>query len=417
MFVELETLASNLVASGLLRIDADDRQNFVRLSLPYDDIEMAFSRRELLDEARLEHTHQRILQALVERHGDGDWKYRIIEEISRLRDTLEKRLPVSPEDELKLARILVQSAHPVLIHLLLEEKVEVFVSYSNNIGDMLDVFAWQQVGGNNGMQSTDGRQSAVFISCCGDPLSPIENEGEIGNGFPALARMMVIAGQELGHYADLIRDEHGRKVDRHSANIACTHAKGPVALARQQDMAAVAGIQAQLEAMKLPALVEQERQLQFFATHRARSLTYWRRRALHVLRLRFFWQRCQRAGLGALTELAHTPWAATRLAMMLEDMAFNLAPEAPSYEREEPGEAEAIACAEALARVPQQVVKWGHDITHLMWPELYPIYYGAVIPDCIRAYEQRSGMQYKPEFTPPKWSVMRKIKKIVNALS
>ncbi len=41
---------------------------------------------------------------------------------------------------------------------------------------------------------------------------------------------------------------------------------------------------------------------------------------------------------------------------------------------------EAIACVEALARVPQQVMKWGYLTTKSTMHDLYKIYYGEVIP-------------------------------------
>jgi hypothetical protein len=37
---------------------------------------------------------------------------------------------------------------------------------------------------------------------------------EYGDGFPAIARMQIIAAQEIGHYADIMRDDYGRQIDR-----------------------------------------------------------------------------------------------------------------------------------------------------------------------------------------------------------
>ncbi len=70
-----------------------------------------------------------------------------------------------------LARIFVQSAHPIVIRWLLLDKTEIFITYSHNIGDMMDMVNWQKVGGNSGMQSTNGKDVAIFVSCGGNPFA------------------------------------------------------------------------------------------------------------------------------------------------------------------------------------------------------------------------------------------------------
>jgi hypothetical protein len=69
-------------------------------------------------------------------------------------------------------------------------------------------------------------------------------------------------------------------------------------------------------------------------------------------------------------------------------MDFNMAPESDAYQRSNPVEENAILCVEALARVPQQVNKWGHKTTKMLIPNLYNIYYNQVIPACRRDYER-----------------------------
>jgi hypothetical protein len=59
-------------------------------------------------------------------------------------------------------------------------------------------------------------------------------------------------------------------------------------------------------------------------------------------------------------------------------MAFNLAPEAEVYRNPDPLVEEAIAVIEAVARVPQQVHKWGHAAVKAAWPNLYDFYYGTI---------------------------------------
>ena len=53
MLRDVEELAVRLVQSGRLRIDAGDRQNFVRLTLPQFNSSLVFSQRELTDPALL----------------------------------------------------------------------------------------------------------------------------------------------------------------------------------------------------------------------------------------------------------------------------------------------------------------------------------------------------------------------------
>jgi hypothetical protein len=74
--------------------------------------------------------------------------------------------------------------------------------------------------------------------------------------------------------------------------------------------------------------------------------------------------------------------AATAADMFLADMTFNLAPQADVYRHPDPAVEEEIACIEAVARVPQQVMKWGHDAVAVAWPELYRLYYGPIIAGC-----------------------------------
>ena len=69
-----------------------------------------------------------------------------------------------------------------------------------------------------------------------------------------------------------------------------------------------------------------------------------------------------------------------RIRAMLDDMAFNLAPQADAYQKDNAEHEAAIACAEALARVPQQVIKWGYRATEACYPALYEVYYKQVIP-------------------------------------
>ena len=75
----------------------------------------------------------------------------------------------------------------------------------------------------------------------------------------------------------------------------------------------------------------------------------------------------------------------------LRDMEANLTPRADAYRHQDPKVEEGIACVEALARVPQQVVKWGHVATAKAWPHLYRIYFEQVIPENVRSVEAIQG--------------------------
>ena len=238
MFVELEELAARLVASGRLRIDAGPKRNFVRYTDPYENIDMVFSERELTDPELLKGTEKAIGYTMITRLTSHKLQHKIHQEIERLRDELSRAIKVEPELEMQLARTLTQSTHPIVLELALLEEIEIFISYSHNIGDLVNIEHWQSWGVNSGLQSTDGRESAVFVSCGGNPLAQVENNEHHGDGFPALARMMVIAAQELGHYADLIRDPQGRKIARHSADLGARRARPQVQEARATDIRA-----------------------------------------------------------------------------------------------------------------------------------------------------------------------------------
>jgi hypothetical protein len=113
-----------------------------------------------------------------------------------------------------------------------------------------------------------------------------------------------------------------------------------------------------------------------------------------------------------VTTLAPDENLGSQLAICLADMRFNLAPKADAYSRDNPVEEEAIACIEALARVPQQMNKWGHKATRVLMPNLYKIYYTQVIPACIKSYQVLSGRKYNRfQFTKLPLSLCHRIKR------
>lgn len=400
MSKENELLAQQLVASGLLRIDALEKRNFVRFSLPYADINIAFSKRQLTDE-RLIPTTEEMIKQLLHYAGTKNIKSSLAKEWQRLIAGLDKLVPVYDEWEIKLARLFVQSAHPIVTHLILLEQIEVFISFGFEIGDVMDIQTWKTSGKNSGMQSTGGLANAIYVSCGGNPFtSDKEYATYATDGFASMARMLTIAGQETGHYADIIRDQRGRHTSRHSADIYGTKAKPHVKTGRINDINTGQAIHQQLCRIGLNRLASLDRY-----HHHLKKFNVKHRTRLGLLVLARFIVRqifCLRAKLNGyhfIFKLKKEKYLGQQLVICFEDMQFNLSPKADVYQRDDSDAEEAIACIEALARVPQQVNKWGHDVTKLYMQDLYHIYYEEVIPSCIASYEQLSGQNFLPKQT------------------
>lgn len=364
----LERAAQQLLRSGRLRINADIERNFVRLGTA--DTDATFTARELNDPALLPRTHALLAKHVAPAAGAGG----LAELLNRLKRDLVKARGVSAEKEIKVARVLVQSADPAVIQLLLDSGAEIFVSYAHNVGDLMAVHDWDGHGLSGGLQATETSRQQVFVSCGGDPFFEGEHKHYVTDGWPALARMVVIGAQELGHFADLIRQ--GRAIlGRYSLSDIARDS-------RRRDLAHLAAWRARVTEAGLPALQRAEASLAFY--HKRARFTplwlYWR------LRSWLAWQRL-RADLRSTaiplqfrTYPAHRPGEA--LTLFLDDMQFNLAPDADAYRRADPAEEEAIATIEAVARVPQQAMKWGRDAVHAAWPHLAPFYDSAVLTAC-----------------------------------
>ena len=396
MHPRLEEMAKRLVSSGRFRVEADDRRNFIRFSLPAEGINTIFSKRELFDPLLAEKTKNSIKNFLGYRQKSKELEQKTDREIERLKREIGKYPEVNEDIELKLARIIVQSTHPAVMMLLLAEGTEVFVSYSHNIGELLDIQSWQTVGGNSGMQSTDGRQAAIFVSSGGDPFLYGDKRVYTTDGFPAMARMTIIAAQELGHYADIIRDKKGRQIYRHSSDIYGRKPKEKARKARRSDIKTVKAIEKQMAELGLNELIELERHAEFYKKFRPHSLTLLAYKLNTWLFKKKFQQNCINAGLNFIAEFPHRKLLGTNLGKFIADMKDNLSPKADVYKSDDKDEEEATACAEALARVPQQTKKWGHLATKAAMTKLYKIYYADVIPGCIKAYEAISGQKYEP---------------------
>jgi hypothetical protein len=405
MYVGLENLTKKFVESGLLRIDAEPMQNFVRFSIPTRNLHIVFSKRELYEEHLIEGTYNQIRNALIEDGATKNLKQRVEIEVDKLKNQLKKHLEVSQTLEMELARILIQSAHPVVFLLIMQEKVQVFLSYGDNIGEVMDIVSWQRAGSNSGMQSTDGKNVVVFVSCGGDPLAlvPIINEEQEGNiaknmtygdGEPALARMMGIAGQELGHYSDIKRDQFSRQYGRYSANFSGTKANPIVNNARLTDLKNINYYYQLLQERGLQKLIDIEKNLQIFDGQSYKDIFYYIKFLWMKTYRMIFSYRAKKIKFQPLKMLEKNRYLGVSINEIFGDMAFNLAPVADVYKNSNPNIEIAIACIEALARVPQQANKWGHNTTLFFWRNLYKFYYNKVIPGCIKDYETISGKKF-----------------------
>lgn len=193
--------------------------------------------------------------------------------------------------------------------------------------------------------------------------------------------MVVIAGQELGHFADL-RRRGGAILGRHSTDAAHSQLRANLDRRRRPPVRPAPRRSARpclcRERPARPAPRRERRRLlpqtaALFATLAVPSATplrclvtfhpHRRGRNLHHI---FHTEPYHRLG--------------EAIALYLADMAFNLAPDADAYRHPDPLVEEAIAVIEAVARVPQQVHKWGHGLVAAAWPGLYAFYYGTVIP-------------------------------------
>jgi hypothetical protein len=373
----LEAMARQLVESGRLRINADFSRNFVSYSSTTS--EHNFSARELHDPLLVPRTKS-ILRASV---PEGLGPMAVNETLHTLRATLKTASGISAEKEMRVARLLVQAAHPVVIATLLRERAEVFVSYSHDVGDLMAIHTWHQIGGASGLQTTSDSGAGVYVSCGGDPFfdGTEDQKTYSTDGFDALARMMVIAGQELGHFADLVRTPQGHIGGRVSADMGGPLLRPSAAAkaGRDGDIHTVWQLHQQLARAGLGALLRCEQHIAFYKKQR-RTLSpiYGFYQCKRVIWWLAFQLRAPRHIPPFERTTPRFP-CATYYSTLLSDMAFNLSPKADAYAREHPVEEEAIACIEALARVPQQVHKWGHRVTKRCMPGLYRLYYGEVI--------------------------------------
>lgn len=134
---EYEHLVQELIRSGRLRIDTDYYCNFVRFTDSSSGINIILSYEELTLEL-LDRTKNNIRNLYKSSNKLID-DTKIISIINDLNKKAKKLLLVNDELKTQLARVFVQSAHPIVIKWLLLDNVEVFITYSHNIGDVMDI--------------------------------------------------------------------------------------------------------------------------------------------------------------------------------------------------------------------------------------------------------------------------------------
>lgn len=410
MPIEMENLAKEFVKTGLLRIDAGEAGNFVRIKEPTMDINSTFSRRQLEDPILFKYTKKKLLQLYSRNYSAKRLDNIVDQKIAYLTNNLAKLVPINYEKEMKIARIIIQSVHPCVLLLMMLEGVEVYFSYGYNIGDVLDVVTWQEAGQNSGMQSTDGLSAAVFVSCGGDPLriptkrdmdeelrdriDESELEEIYGDGKPAQARAVIVGAQEMGHFSDMIRDSYGRYAGRHSAVRGCSMPSPKAKKGRNADLRMVFDTKDKLYELGLLTLKELERKVKFFRKNKIKNFARIINYVKYLFAKLFIFRKINKDIFPPIEKYLKERYPATMIDVMLYDMIFNLEPKADVYANKDKDVEEAIACIEALARVPQQERKWGKSTVSFLYPNLSALYNKEVIPRCIRDYETLSGRKY-----------------------
>jgi hypothetical protein len=162
--------------------------------------------------------------------------------------------------------------------------------------------------------------------------------------------------------------------------------------------------------MGLQELADFESQLRFFKKNKRTDFFVWTVRIKTYFMRKSFMQKAQAQNIPFVKQLAEFKNLATMIYDMLKDQGFNMAPVADVYSSSDPQEEEAIKCIEALARIPQQMAKWGHPIVQFTTPNLYDVYYNDVIPGCIKAYKNMSGVDHVQNGRIIAKPVWRKIK-------
>jgi hypothetical protein len=160
----------------------------------------------------------------------------------------------------------------------------------------------------------------------------------------------------------------------------------------------------------LEKLAEHERHLKFFNKNKRTGMVVVVTRIKEIISRRRFISKAVRYYPALIKNNSKERYLASKLKAFLDDMQFNLEPKADVYARADKREEEAIACIEALARVPQQACKWGHLTAKIAMPNLYQIYYQQVIPACIETYQNLTGNAYSVNMVKQHKTIISSVK-------
>jgi hypothetical protein len=289
--------------------------------------------------------------------------------------------------EHRIARLIVQSAHPAIIKLAILEEVEIFASFEYNVSDLMAMHEYENFYGTGGLQAYDRTRTRIYISAAGNPFSNLAEQSSAA--YSAMARFMIIGAQEIAHYSDLARDDRGRVIGRFSAQKYCLKA-------RRDDMAWLAEIARKFNSIKLGKAAKIEQSVSFYAKNRHGSIMHRWTSLRSYLFNKLINHRATKLGI-PIVKLHSARW----LAVMLADMKFNLDPK--GYEDENRMREELTKSAEALARVPQQELKWGRKTVEFLYPNLHKIFYSQVIPSVIHTLEVKSGEKFFMRYKKLNW--------------
>jgi hypothetical protein len=386
-----EQFATRLVRSGLIRIDAGERQNFINYTDPHAHLRFSFSARELYDPALTKRILPRLEVMVPHMPYRGTFPQRVNQLIEQLKVDIHKRGNVSEKLELQLARLLLTAAEQPILELMLIEQIELFISFGNSVGDVMDIKNWKESGANSGLQG-----QAIFVSSGGNPFLDPEESHYTGDGFPAMARFIIIAAQEMAHFSDIIRNKNGDWIGRYSSNLSLSKPAKEAKYARYSDFQNLQQCLTLLNKSGAKTAARLERSVLFYRRQKHHRLSRQFLRFFAFL-LRIWVINFSRARkISWLNQLPPDAYPASQWFVFIEDMQANVAPDAEVYRNPDPEVEEAIACAEAIARVPQQATKWGKSAVLQTTPALSTIFYGRILPQCISYIESRSGKKFQP---------------------
>lgn len=408
MFIEQEFLAESMVKSGLLRVSAYEKCNFVILPLKGGNDFLSFSRRELYEENLLKRTYQKIKthQTPMERNDEDESPEN---KVAALKRKLARYQEVPEEQEIKLARLLVQAAHPVIIANMIYEGVNFYVSYDHTVSELLNVQLWQSSRYSSGLQSNDFRNSSVFVSCGGNPFFTSEESGNSNDGFNAMARLMIIAAQEIAHHADLIKNERMQNIGRSSANFYMNAPNPECEKARQKDIERLNRIIKKLEKIGVKKTFDRERLFRIQFKYRKLSLNTYRLLLQKFLSQMIFRTRAKLNNLNFVGRIKNKSAIAEETLIIAGDMMFNLEPLSPAYKNEDENIEKAIMCAEALARIPQQEIKWGKYMVKTFTPNMQKFFYSRIIPEELETYRKYFKEDFSKNLSKPKLSGLKSV--------